>query len=96
MHFKKYFIYLNVFFFSSVSNTFAITDNGTIVTKSRLDREFLDFYSFEVTVADTPDTHNQQVSKCIVKITVRILHAKLCQFVEREKNYMNLIEFFLG
>ena len=60
-----------MFFCSSVSNTFAITDNGTIVTKSRLDREFLDFYSFEVTVADTPDTHNQQVSKCIVKITVR-------------------------
>ena len=83
MHFKKYSIY--VFFYSSVSNTFAITDNGTIVTKSRLDREFLDFYSFEVTVADTPDTHNQQVSKCIVKITVRKLQVniKLCQFEER-------------
>ena len=54
----------------SVKNVFDILNNGTIVTKTRLDRETIDFYTFEVTVADSVDTQAQLVSTCIVQITV--------------------------
>ena len=47
-----------------------ILNNGTIVTKTRLDRETIDFYTFEVTVADSVDTQAQLISTCIVQITV--------------------------
>lgn len=54
----------------SVKNVFDILNNGTIVTKTRLDRETIDFYTFEVTVADSVDTQAQLISTCIVQITV--------------------------
>ena len=47
----------------SVKNIFDILNNGTIITKTRLDRETIDFYTFEVTVADSADTQ------------VKIIHA---------------------
>ena len=52
------------------SDVFDILSNGTIVTKSRLDREANDFYTFEVTVADSTDTQSQLTSNCIVQVTV--------------------------
>ena len=54
----------------SVKNVFDILNNGTIVTKTHLDRETIDFYTFEVKVADSVDTQAQLISTCIVQITV--------------------------
>ena len=54
----------------SVSNIFEILDNGTIVTKTRLDRETVPFFAFEVTAADSADSHNALTSTCIVQITI--------------------------
>lgn len=64
----------------SVSNVFQISKNGTITTLRRLDREETNFYTFVVTVADTPDTHNQKVSSCVVQITVDDVNDQVPQF----------------
>ncbi len=54
----------------SVKDVFDILPNGTIVTRSRLDRETVNFFAFEVQVADSPNTQSQLISTCIVQVTI--------------------------
>lgn len=70
---------------NSIANVFDILSNGTIVTKSRLDRESISFYSFEVKVADSANTQIQLVSSCVVQVTIQDVNDQVPLFENIEK-----------
>ena len=51
-----------------VADRFEVTAEGTLVTKTKLDREEKPFYSFYVTVADSPDPKKRLTTKCLVEV----------------------------
>ena len=64
----------------SARGVFDITDNGTIITTSKLDRESKPHYSFKVKVIDSMDPKHQLESSCTVEIAVEDVNDEMPVF----------------